>query len=121
MKVPANGCMCKICLEIHDLPPVACGEDDDNGRDYTCDKCTQPALPGDIFHCPGCKAPIESTGGCPHFKCTQCDTHFCKFCTSLGPINVDIIYREHIFPEHRCNGCYDYFETLIGGFCDDCN
>jgi len=120
MKVPANGCICKICLEIHDLQPAACGEDDDN-HEYICDKCTLPTLPGDIFHCPGCNAPIESTGGCPHFHCPQCDTHFCKFCTSLGPMDGSTIYHDHIYPNHRCNRCYDWSETIIDGFCKDCS
>lgn len=120
MKIPGKGRVCKDCLGIHDLQLAACGEDDDN-REYTCDKCAQPVLPGDIFHCPGCNAPIESTGGCPHFHCPQCDTHFCKFCTSLGSMNGSTIYTDHIYPKHRCNGCYDWSETLIDGFCKDCS
>ncbi|KAL1658364.1 hypothetical protein EV122DRAFT_284662 [Schizophyllum commune] len=53
-------------------------------------------------HCPGCRAPIERTGGCHHVVCSQCKTHMCWVCMETF-VGGDGIYG-HMRTEHGSIG-----------------
>lgn len=120
MTEPSTGVICKKCFCVCDIPKGPCGIESEDRGDFVCERCTV-SLPGDVFYCPNpvCGVPIQSKGGCPHFECTQCHSHFCQYCTDAGVMDAKTIYTKHIFPLHRCGLCYGYVKNLDDHKCDE--
>eukprot|EP00002_Diphylleia_rotans_P041157 TRINITY_DN9942_c0_g1_i2.p1 TRINITY_DN9942_c0_g1~~TRINITY_DN9942_c0_g1_i2.p1 ORF type:complete len:465 (-),score=64.88 TRINITY_DN9942_c0_g1_i2:107-1501(-) len=81
-KKPAMNCPdCKyaFCIFHADAHPnMSCKQYERRNREE--EKASRALISQTSKRCPGCKMPVEKSGGCNHMQCSRCRTYFCWIC-----------------------------------------